>query len=238
MIVMAFLAFAHVSFWAWGLTLGVQAGAVGGAGAVLVGVWLTIIGLWIGFVGYLSRAGWLTGPGVQTHTWLWVPTPTVMLSLVGFMLLPDLREAWITALSLLPDAAMPALHSLRILAVGTVNKARKGEFPRRIGFAVGIPDLAFGLWSLSIAMSGGFASARVEIIWHILGAAILILMIPMVFTVLRPPRLDAPGKAPARAILAFPMVLAPAGLASLFVILHALELYLLVFPNTLALGGN
>ena len=237
MIVMAFLALAHVSFWVWGLTLAVQAGAVGGAGVVLVGVWLTIIGLWIGFVGHLSRAGWLTGPGVHTHTWLWVPTPTVMLSLVGLVLLPDLREAWITSLSLLPDAAMPALHSLRILAVGTVIKAWKGQFPRRIGFAVGIPDMAFGLWSLSIALSGGFAGARVAITWHILGAAILLLMIPMVFTVLRPPRLDAPGKGAARGILAFPMVLAPAGLASLFVILHGLALYALLFPDT-PLGGH
>ena len=236
--VMVFLAFAHVSFWVWGLALAFQAGAAGWSGVLLAAGWLTIIGMWVAYVGHLSRVGWLTGPGVHTHTWLWVPTPTVMLSLVGFVLFPDLREAWITALSLLPAFAMPALHSLRILAVGTVIKAWRGQFPRRIGFAVGIPDMAFGLWSLSIALSGGFASVRMEIIWHILGAAILLLMIPMVFTVLRPPRLDAPGKGPARGILAFPMVLAPAGLASLFVILHALGLYALLIPDIFPLGGN
>jgi hypothetical protein len=231
MVVMAFLALAHVSFWAWGLTLAVQAGAVGRVGSLLLVGWLAIIALWIGYVGHLSRSGWLTGPGVYTNTWLWVPTPTVMLSLSGFVLLPDLREAWLAALALLPAVAMPALHSLRILALGTVIKAWKGQFPRRIGFAVGIPDMAFGLWSLSIAVSGGFANARIEVIWNILGAAIM-------FTVLRPPRLDDPGKGAARGILAFPMVLAPAGLASAFVILHALSLSALFGPDALTMGGN
>lgn len=238
MMVMALLALAHASFWAWGLTLAVQAGAVGWVGVMLVAGWLTIIAMWIGYVGHLSRSGWLMGPGVLTQTWLWVPTPTVMLSLFGFLLLADLREAWNAALSLLPSVALPALNSLRILAVGTIIKAWRGQFPRRIGFAVGIPDMAFGLWSLSIALSGGFASARVEIIWNILGAAILLLMIPIVFTVLRPPRLDAPGKGAARGILAFPMVLAPAGLASLFVILHALALYAVLVADTFPLEGN
>jgi hypothetical protein len=238
MVVMAFLALAHACFWAWGLSLAVQTGAVGWSGVLLLGGWLAAIALWIGFVGNLSRSGWLTGPGVHSHTWLWVPTPTVMLSLCGFVLLPDLREAWLAALAALPAAAMPALHSLRILALGTVIKAWNGQFPRRIGFAVGLPDMAFGLWSLFIAVSGGFANARIEATWNLLGAAIMLLMIPMVFTVLRPPRLDDPRKGPARAILAFPMVLAPAGLASLYVILHALSLAVLLGPDRLTIGGN
>ncbi len=100
--------------------------------------------------------------------------------------------------------------------------------PRRIGFAVGIPDFVFGLFSLAIAFGGGFATPLAEIIWHLTGAGILMLMLPMVFTVLRPPRLDAPGKGSSRAILAFPMVLAPAGLATLFLVLHALRLWQLL----------
>lgn len=97
--------------------------------------------------------------------------------------------------------------------------------PRRIGYGVGILDLAFGLWSLGIAASGGFTDARVEILWHLIGAMILLLMLPMVLTVLRPKRLDARDRGDARGILAFPLVLAPAGLATLFLILHALALY-------------
>lgn len=125
----------------------------------------------------------------------------------------------------LPAAAVPALNALRVLAIGTVIKAGRGLMPRRIGYGVGIPDVAFGLWSLGIAAGGGFADDRTAFVWHVIGAAILLLMMPMVVTVLRPPRLEAPGKGNSRAILAFPMVLAPAGLATLFLILHGLSLY-------------
>lgn len=147
------------------------------------------------------------------------------MSLAGLLGVPVLREAWLAVLAALPAIAVPALNGLRVLAVGTVLKAWRVEFPRRIGFVVGIPDALFGLLSACIALRGGLHSERLELIWNISGMAILLMMIPMVFTVLRQPRLDAPGKGPARGILAFPMVLAPAGLATLFAIVHLLSLY-------------
>ena len=195
------------------------------AGAIAVSLWLASIGLWLAYVAQLSRSGWLTGPGAASLPWLWVPSPPVMLSLAGLLLVPVLRDAWLAVLVALPAIALPALNALRILAMGTVIKAWRVQFPRRIGFAVGIPDTLFGIWSAFIALSGGFQSEQQELIWNVTGLAILLLMIPMVFTVLRQPRLDAPGKGPARAILVFPMVLAPAGLATLFAILHVLSLY-------------
>jgi hypothetical protein len=225
MAVMLLLAAAHLGFWGWGVALGLEAGTIGPAGALALAAWLAAVGLWLAVVAHLSRSGWLPRPGVSTQPWLWVPSPPVMLSWLGLRFLPALRGAWLEALALLPAMAVPALNSLRVLAIGTVLKAAQGALPRRIGFGVGLPDLAFGLWSLVIALGGGFADDRIEVLWHLTGAAILMLMLPMVFTVLRPARLDAPGKGDARAILAFPLVLAPAGLATLFLILHALALY-------------
>lgn len=222
---MIFVAAAHIGFWSWGCALAMQGGTIGVAGAVAIAVWLAAIGLWLAYVARLSISGWLTGPGVGAMPWLWVPSPPVLLSFAGLLLVPVLRDAWLAVLSALPVIAVPALHALRVLAMGTVIKAWRVQFPRRIGFAVGIPDTLFGLWSAFIALSGGFQSERQELVWNITGMAILLLMIPMVFTLLRQPRLDAPGKGPARAILAFPMVLAPAGLATLFAILHALSLF-------------
>jgi hypothetical protein len=225
MAVMLLLAAAHVGFWGWGLALGLQSGIMDLTDGMALAAWLTVIGLWLVIVARLSRSGWLTGPGVVTQPWLWVPAPSVMLTLAGIFFLPVLREAWFEALQLLPAIAVPALNSLRILAIGTVVKAWRGLLPRRIGYGVGIPDLAFGIWSLGIAVSGGFTDPRVAVVWHLTGAMILMLMLPMVLTVLRPKRLDASGRGDARGILAFPLVLAPAGLASLFLILHALVLY-------------
>jgi hypothetical protein len=223
--VMVLLAAAHIGFWGWGVALALQGGTMDLTGAVAVACWLGAIGLWLAYVARLSLSGWLTGPGVAALPWLWVPSPPVMLTMMALLLLPVLHEAWLAVLLALPVIAVPALHALRVLAVGTVIKASRGQFPRRIGFAVGIPDTLFGLWSGFIALSGGFQSGRQELVWNLTGLTILLMMIPMVFTVLRQPRLDAPGKGPARAILVFPMVLAPAGLATLFAIVHVLSLF-------------
>jgi hypothetical protein len=223
--VMIFLAAAHIGFWGYGVTLGLQGGTLGLPGAIALALWLGSIGLWLAYVARLSTSGWLTGPGVASLPWLWVPSPPVLLSLAGLLLVPVLREAWLAVLAALPAIAVPALNALRVLAMGTVVKAWRVQFPRRIGFAVGIPDTLFGLLSAFIAFGGGLHSELLELIWNFIGMAILLAMIPMVFTVLRQPRLDAPGRGPARGILAFPMVLAPAGLATLFAILHVLSLY-------------
>ncbi len=224
MLVMICLAAAHVGFWTWGEGLALQNGAMGPYGAAALAAWLAAIGLWVAYVGWLSRSGWLTGPGVATYPWLWVPSPPVMLTLAGLLLAPMLRNAWFAVLAALPVIAVPLLNALRIMAIGPVVKAWRGRFPRRIGFGVGIPDALFGLWSAYIAMSGGFQSDRQAVLWHGVGTAILLLMMPMIFTLLRQPRLDAPGKGSARAILDFPLVLAPAGLATLFAVLHLLSL--------------
>lgn len=223
--VMILLAGAHICFWGFGVALALQGGTLSLPGALAVALWLGAIGLWLFCVARLSVSGWLTGPGVASLPWVWVPSPPVLLSLVGLFLVPVLREAWLAVLAALPVAAVPTLHAIRILAIGTVIKAWRVQFPRRIGFAVGIPDALFGLSSAFIALSGGLQNERLLLIWNITGLSILLMMIPMVFSLLRQPRLDAPGKGPARGILAFPMVLAPAGLATLFAILHLLSLY-------------
>jgi hypothetical protein len=223
--VMILLAAAHIGFWGFGVALALQGGTLGLPGAIALSLWLGAIGLWLAYVAQLSTSGWLTGPGVASLPALWVPSPPVLLSLAGLFMVPVLREAWLAVLAALPAVAIPALNALRILAMGTVITAWRAQFPRRIGFAVGIPDTLFGLLSAFIALSGGLQNERLQLIWNITGMAILLMMTPMVFTLLRQPRLDAPGKGPARAILAFPMVLAPAGLATLFAILHVLSLY-------------
>lgn len=217
---MTVLAIAHVGFWAWAVGMGMQAGTTGPLGASLVAVWLALMGIWAAFVGQLSRSGWLAGPGVARFPAFWVSAPAVTLSLLALLASRVFREAWLGSVLFLPAAAVPALNSLRILAIGSVLKASRGQLPKRIGFGVGIPDLAFGLWSMAIALRGGFERAGEAVVWHAIGAAILLLMVPMMFTALRPPRLDSPGKGDARAILRFPLVLAPAGLTLPFLILH------------------
>lgn len=225
MVVMVFLAAAHLGFWGWGAALAYGAGAIGVAEGVALAVWLALIGLWLVVVARMSRSGWLSGPGLALQPWLWLPMPPVMISVIAILFLPVLRDGWMAALSHLPAPAIPGLNALRILALGTVMKATRGLLPRRIGYGVGIPDTLFGVWSLAVALGGGFAEPRVAVVWHLTGAMILFMMIPMIWTSLRPPRLDAVGRGDGRAILAFPLVLAPAGLATLFLILHGLALY-------------
>lgn len=222
---MSLLAAAHVGFWAWGLVLGIGQGTMGLTDALALSAWLGAMGVWLVVVARLSRSGWLPSAGVHTLPAFWIPAPPLILSLIGVLFVPALREAWLDALSHLPAIAIPALNSLRILALGSVLKARRGDLPKRIGYGVGIPDLLFGLSSLAIVISGGFPDERTETVWHFTGATILMLMVPTVLSVLRPPRLDDAAKGNSRAILRFPLVLAPAGLATLFLVLHGLALY-------------
>ena len=228
MAVMIVLVTAHVGFWIWAVGMGLQAGTTGPLGASLVAAWLALMGTWAASVGQLARSGWLSGPGTASFPAIWISAPAVMVSLLALLALPAFREAWLGSVLLLPAAMIPTLNSLRILAIGSVLKAWRGQLPKRIGFGVGIPDLAFGLWSMAIALRGGFSRGGEEVAWHAIGAGILLLMVPMVFTVLRPPRLDASGKGDARGILRFPLVLAPAGLALPFLLLHIALLCILV----------
>lgn len=224
MAVMGVLGAAHLGFWLWALARGIAAGVTDGTGAALVLLWLGLIGLWAGFVGRLARSGWLAGAGLPTYPALWISAPAVMLTLMALVAVPALQAAWLGSLALLPAAAVPALNGLRIMAFGAIRKAWRGELPRRIGYGVGIPDFLFGLWSVAVAWQGGFDSGRAAAMWHVVGAAILLAMLPAMFTALLPPRLGAAGKADARAILRYPLVLAPAGFALPFVILHGFAL--------------
>ena len=225
MAVMIVLAIAHFGFWVWAVGMGLQAGTTGPLGASLVAAWFALMGTWAAFVGQLARSGWLPGPGATSFPAIWISAPAVMVSLLALLAFPAFREAWFGSVLLLPAAAVPALNSLRILAIGSALKAWRGQLPKRIGFGVGIPDSAFGLWSMAIALRGGLNHGGEEVAWHAIGAGILLLMVPMVSTVLRPPRLDASYKGDARGILRFPLVLAPAGLALPFLILHLSVLY-------------
>lgn len=114
MAVMLLLAAAHVGLWGCGLALGLQTSAMDLTNGMALAAWLAMIGLWLLVVARLSRSGWLTGPGVVTQPWFWVPAPPVMLTLAGFFFLPILREAWFEALQSLPAVAVPALNSLRM----------------------------------------------------------------------------------------------------------------------------
>lgn len=232
MAVMILLAAAHLTFWGWALSLGLGAGVTGPGGAALVLLWLGIIGLWATFIGQLARSGWLAGRGLSTQPALWISAPVVMLTVLALSAVPPFRTAWLGSVTLLPAMALPALNGLRLLALGTVRKARLGQIPRRIGYGVGVPDTVFGVWSLAIALQGGFTSTSAELAWHVLGATILLMMIPASLTALRPPRRDAPAKGDARAILRFPLVLAPAGLALPFLILHAVAIFFLMTHGT------
>jgi hypothetical protein len=86
------------------------------------------------------------------------------------------------------------------------------------------PDTLFGLWSAALAPSDRLKRERQELILNVAGKVILLMMIPVIFTVRREPRLNAQGKDEERCILIFPRVLAAAGLAALLVILHLLSL--------------
>jgi hypothetical protein len=223
---MALIASVHLAYWVSGTLLALHAGLIPSSGAVAIALWLTLLALWGLVVRRISLSGWLSGPALPTRPGVWLPASTVILTATASMAAPLLWSALVAATMTLPPTAALWLHAFRLLALGTVLKARRREIPRIIGYGVGGADAVFGAVSLGLAISGGFETMPIwlPIAWHLSGALILLSMLPLLSLCL-PSIAAAPWRAgDARALLQYPLVLAPAALATLFLIQHAASL--------------
>ena len=224
------IAAGHLSYWGGGAMLGVLQGWLAPSGAASVGVWLALLTIWGLLVRRLSRSGWLASAALPTRPGLWLPPSAVILTVTSLLILPGLRHSLPTIVQTLPAAAMLSLHGLRVLAIGTVIKAGRGEIPRSIGYGVGGADTFFGAVSVVLALGAGFdgMGPYASVIYHGAGAFILLAMLPLLDASMPRKPGFARGARDARALLDDPLVLAPAVLATLFLIHHGAVLAALI----------
>jgi hypothetical protein len=185
-------------------------------------LWITLYAVLVSTLGY---RGALTSE--RLLPWapgFWLPVTTVLACAGPAFAVPRLREGLRQVVDSTPWHGWAGIHALRILAVGTLQKASVGEFPAWFALGVGLPDLLFGLSALWVARRAvrGELGHRAFLWWNVVGALVIVPAAPILI------QLGLPGPAyvftsqpDARAILAFPMAIAPLVGVPLFVLMNA-----------------
>ncbi|MDJ0788298.1 MAG: hypothetical protein QNK05_15940 [Myxococcota bacterium] len=152
---------------------------------------------------------------------LWLQVVTVVVCVGPVVGLPRLRDAIRETVDATPWTWWAGFHALRMTALGTLVKAWGGEFPAYFGWIVGIPDFLFGVSALWIWRRAhrGRLSRQGFLAWNLVGALIIVPAAPLLL------HLGLPGPShvfqelpDARAVLTFPMSIAPLIGVPLFVL--------------------
>lgn len=195
-------------------------------------VWIGALGLWGLLMSWLSLSGRGRSPTfLRLLPGLWVPPFTVFGTAAAIALSPDLRSAFVSLASGVPDEQLILLQILRIAAIGGLTKTILGRLPPAFGYGTGIPDLLFGLSAAALLLTGAYAglAPSVLIAWNTVGALIFIVA-ALIMQLCLPGPLQIFRRQPdGRELLDFPMFLAPASFGPWLLIgncLHAAK-YLL-----------
>lgn len=140
------------------------------------------------------------------------------------------REGVLHAASGTSDFELVSIHTLRLLAIGTIVKYRHGELPLHFVVLGSIPDFTFAVSAVVVAvmtLNGPVASGFLTA-WHCIGMFLFMgAGVSMFLSV--PSRLRIYHSEPDSSIVfQFPMLLAPNYTVPLFMLAHAFALVKLV----------
>lgn len=127
----------------------VRANAISASQAkALYGV-LVLLGLWGPITAYLAISNFYTSPFVLEHLpGFFVTMVPVLLLMVPWGLSASFRDSITKVIDTVGLHRVLFFEGLRILAIGGIIKAIRGEFTAEFGFFIGIPDFIFGALSL------------------------------------------------------------------------------------------
>lgn len=127
----------------------VRANAISASQAkALYGV-LVLLGLWAPITAYLAISNVYTSPLVLEHLpGLFITMVPVLLLMVPWGLSASLRDSITKIIDTVGLHNVLFFEGLRILAIGGIIKAIRGEFTFEFGLFIGIPDFIFGALSL------------------------------------------------------------------------------------------
>lgn len=191
--------------------------------ALLLG-WVIAMAIW----GYLS-AGYAISGTYRSEGFLssapgfWLPFIPMGITVV--MLLAASFRSGLFNLFANNDGAFVLLQGLRALAIGGVTKGLTGHLPPSFALPIGIPDFLFGLSALwlGLRMAKHRPSAKALIAWNLLGVAV-ILPAPFLMQMGMPgPLYTFTSQPDARALLDFPLVLAPTLIVPVFITLNTIH---------------
>lgn len=200
------------AFWIWAALEARRRGNIASAHVRAIFIWLAVLAAWGGVTATLAiQGGYRSASFYQWWPGLWVPLAPVLISMVLLAGWPTFRTAaWVVTRTTSPRAFL-FVQAIRIAAIGGIFKAMHGLLPASFVYPVGIPDFAYGLLSLVLAITYGRDGygARTLIGWNLLGMTVL-LSAPVLMQLGLPGPVHVLRATPdARALFEFPMVLAP-----------------------------
>lgn len=184
----------------------------------------------------LAMAGWgalsashAIGGDYRTEGFLrslpgfWLPFIPVGFS-AAFLAAPAFRSG-LFKLFAANHRAFVLLQGLRVLAIGGVTKGLTGHLPPSFALPIGIPDFLFGLSALwlGLRMAERRPAPATLIAWNLVGVAV-ILPAPFLMQMGMPgPLYTFMSQPDARALLDYPMALAPTLIVPTFITLNAMH---------------
>ena len=184
-------------------------------------LWITTYGIITSILG--ARGVYISEDLLQLLPGLWLQLITVGVIVLPIVLFKDLRNGLRRIVDNTPWHWFGYFHGLRIAALGTAYKTIIGEFPESFEIFVGIPDLLFGISAFWIAGKAkrGEISEKGFMIWNLVGAFVIVPSAPIVLQLGLPGPLQVFTSLPdARAVLTYPMSIAPMIGVPLFVLIN------------------
>lgn len=187
-------------------------------------IFLFILVVWGGISTWLAFDGvYMSDELLEAYPTFWLPFIPVVLVIVPLALFVSARDAVRELIDATPISWIVGIHALRILAIGTIIKAWRGEFSMSFATWVGIPDLLFGL--SAVVMIWLALKDRVSTMslmsWNMLGVLVILPGAPIVGQMGLPGIFHSIDETPSMVtLLEFPMVLAPSLVVPLFVMMN------------------
>ncbi|WP_299619494.1 hypothetical protein [Pelagibius sp.] len=186
--------------------------------------------LWIAAYGVVTsvlgaQGFYISEEMLRLYPAFWLQVVTVAVAVVPVVLFAGLRDGLRRIVDSTPLHWFAGFHALRITALGTAAKTLQGEFPLYFEVLVGLPDLLFGLSALWVAarLKQARLGKRGFLWWNLIGALIIVPSAPILIQLGLPGPLQVFNGLPdARAVLAYPMSIAPMIVVPLFVLANLL----------------
>lgn len=221
-----FLFLLLLAFWLWRTRSAHCRKKLSNEQAVSILVWLVILILWGVTTSTLSICGvYASSAFLALLPGFWIPLIPMLLSAGLYTTWPVFRVAVQSVVTETPRQSFITIQALRIAAIGGLYKATQGLMPATFTFWVGIPDFLYGASALILAIPGVYQqmNSRLLGLWNIAGIGIIFATAPFIFQMSLPGPLYFFQNLPdGRALLEFPMVLAPTLVVPFFLIINAI----------------
>ena len=193
---------------------------------------------WLWIAGYSAVAIYLGSHDVfvsktllKFYPGLWLTAVTVVACVTPVVVNSGLREDLRRAVDATPRGYFICFQMLRLAALGTLIGAAQGDFPVYFELLVGIPDLAFALSAFGILWMSKAEKLtdRQFFWWNLVGVLVIVPSAPILLQLGLPGPLQVFTAEPdARAVLTFPMSIAPLVVVPILVLMNLLVVWRLL----------